>query len=146
MLWCLLTLTVLMQAGAPAAQPPDAGVPVIYRGQEIVRIHRGIGAIGPEERARLTSRRLNDRVRDVEFDPARVTVSDRETFSELLYEDRLLGIITDDDASAVGQPRPELARQIRARLVQVILTTRAEFSPASIAIGLGWALVAAMAL
>src|SRR5262245_38906056 len=113
MLWCVLTLSVLAQAGVPAAQPSDAGVPVIYRGQEIVRIYRGIGVIGPAERARLTSQRLNDLVSDAEFDPTRVTISDRETHSELLYEDRLLGVITDEDAKAANQSRTELARRVR---------------------------------
>ena len=48
-------------------------MPVIYRGQEIVRIYRGVGSIGPVERARLASERLNQFVRDPSFDPTRVT-------------------------------------------------------------------------
>src|SRR5262245_26932341 len=146
MLWCVLILSVLAQAGAPAAQPAGAGFPVIYRGEEIVRSYHGVGDIGPADRARLTSQRLNALVSDAGFDPARVTVSDRETHSELVYEDRLLGIVTDDDAAAVGQPRSLLARQIRDRLAEVIVTTREEFSVTAIARGVGWALAATAVL
>jgi small-conductance mechanosensitive channel len=115
---------------------------VIYRGQEVMRIYRGVGDIGPAERARLTSQCLNQFVRDLDFDPGHVVVIDRETFSELVYEDQVLGVITDEDAKAVGQPRPEFARQVQRRLVEVIRITREEFSGWSIVIGLAWAALA----
>ena len=129
LLWCVLTVSAFAQSGAPATQPaPEAGVPIIYRGQEIVRIYRGVGGIGPAERARIASERLNQFVRDPSFDPTRVTVTHRETVSELVYDDRVLGVITDDDAQAAGQPRAELAQQVRDRLVDVVTGTREEFS------------------
>ncbi len=147
LLSCVLTIGVFAQAGAPATQPaPEGGVPVIYRGQEIVRIHRGLGSLGPVERARLASERLNQFVRDPSFDPTRVTLKHSETFSELVYDDRVLGVITDDDAQAAGRPRPEFARQVRDRLVEVVTSTREEFSVWSIAIGLGWAALATTVL
>ena len=112
-------------------------MPVIYRGQEIVRIYRGVGGMDPVERARLVSERLNQLVRDPDFDPTRLTVSDRETYSELVHDDRVLGVVTDEDAQAIGRPRAEYARQVRDRLAEVITTTREELSVWSIAIGLG---------
>ena len=143
LLWCVLTMSAFAQGGAPAAQPaPEDGVPVIYRGQEIVRIYRGLGSLGPVERARLASERLNQFVRDPSFDPTRVTLRHGETFSELIYDDRVLGVITDEDAQAAGRPRPEFARQVRDRLVEVVTSTREEFSVWSIAIGLVWAALA----
>ena len=57
-------------------------------------------------------------------------------------DDRILGVITDEDAQAVGRPRAEYSRQIRDRLVDVITTTREEFSVSSIAIGVGWTALA----
>jgi hypothetical protein len=143
LLCCTAATSALAQNGAAATQPvPDPGVPVIYRGQEIGRLYRGVGGIGPAERARLTSERLDQLVRDVGFDPARVIVADRETYSELVYDDRVLGIITDEDARAAGESRPEYARQIRDRLAAVIASTQDEFSVGSIALGLGWAQLA----
>ncbi len=143
LLWCVLTVSVFAQGGAPATQPtPDAGVPIIYRGQEIVRVYRGMGGIGPAERARLASERLNQFVRDPSFDPTRVTVTHLETVSELVYDDRVLGVITDEDAQVAGRPRPEFAQQVRDRLVEVVASTREEFTVGSIAIGLGWAALA----
>ena len=142
-LWSVLTVSAFGQTGAPATQPtPEAGVPIIYRGQEIVRVYRGLGGIGPAERARIASERLNQFVRDPSFDPTRVTVTHRETFSELVYDDRVLGVISDEDAQAVGRPRAEFAQQVRDRLVEVVTSTREEFSAWSIAIGLAWAALA----
>ena len=117
-------------------------MPVIYRGQEIVRIYRGVGSLGPVERARLASERLNQFVRDPSFDPTHVTLRHSETFSELVYDDRVLGVITDEDAQAVGRTRVELAQQVRDRMVEVVTSTREEFSAWSIAIGLAWAALA----
>ena len=143
LLWCVLTIGAVAPGGAPAPQPaPEGGVPVIYRGQEIVRIHHGLGSLGPVERARLASERLNQFVRDPSFDPTRVTLRHGETFSELVYDDRVLGVITDEDAQAAGRPRLEFARRVRDRLVEVVTSTREEFSVWSIALGLGWAALA----
>jgi small-conductance mechanosensitive channel len=147
-LWCVLEASVLAQGAAANRQPPlpDGGVPVIYRGQEIVRIHRHIGEVSAAERARLTSQRLHQFVRNVDFDPRHVVVNDRETYSELAYGDRILGIITDDDAAAVGRPRAEYTREVLNRLVAVVTTTREEFSVSSIVIGLVWAALATVIL
>jgi small-conductance mechanosensitive channel len=146
LLSCVLTVSASAQS-APARQPaPEVGAPVIYRGQEILRIYRGVGNMGPAERARLTSERLDRLVRDPGFDPTRVTVNDRETHSELVYDDRVLGVITDDDARTAGRPRTTYARQVRDRLVEVISGTREEFSVRSTVIGFAWAALATATL
>ncbi len=139
----ILTVSAFAQGGAPATQPtPAAGVPILYRGQEIVRIHHGMGGIGATERARIASERIDQFVREPSFDPTRVTVTNRETVSELVYDGRVLGVISDDDARTAGWPRPELARQVRERLVEVVTSTREEFSAWSIAVGLAWGALA----
>ena len=139
----ILTVSAFAQGGAPATQPtPAAGVPILYRGQEIVRIYHGMGGIGPAERARIASERIDQFVREPSFDPTRVTVTHRETVSELVYDGRVLGVISDDDARTAGWPRPELARQVRERLVEVVTSTREEFSAWSIAVGLAWGALA----
>ena len=121
LVWSVLTVSAFAQGGAPATQrTPEAGVPIIYRGQEIVRVYRGLGGIGPAERARIASERLHQFVRDPSFDPTRVTVTHSETVSELVYDERVLGVISDEDAQAVGRPRAELAQQVRDRLVEVV--------------------------
>ena len=143
LLWWILTVSIFAQGGAPATQPtPAAGVPILYRGQEIVRIHHGMGGIGPAERARIASERIDQFVREPSFDPTRVTVTHRETVSELVYDGRVLGVISDEDARTAGWPRPELARQVRERLVEVVTSTREEFSAWSIAVGLAWGALA----
>jgi small-conductance mechanosensitive channel len=141
-LGCALAASILAQDGGTPTQVVREGVPVVYRGQEVLRIYRGAGALGPAERARLTSQRLNQLVRDLDFDPALVTVTDRETYSELVHGDSIMGVITDEDAAAVGRPRSEYAREVRDRLVEIIGRTREEFSAWAIAIGLGWAVLA----
>lgn len=52
LLWCLLIVSALATSRAAATQPaPKGGVAVLYRGEEILRIHRGLGNVGPAERA-----------------------------------------------------------------------------------------------
>jgi small-conductance mechanosensitive channel len=114
----------------------------MYRGQEIVRVYRGVGNLGPAERARLATARLDQFVRDASFDATRVTVRHGESFSELVYEDRVLAVITDEDALAAGRPRAEFAQQVRDRLVYVVTSTRQEFSGWSIVVGATWAALA----
>jgi small-conductance mechanosensitive channel len=141
--WCLVAVSALAPSGAAASQgAPETGVPVMYRGQEIVRIYRGVGNIGPAERARMATARLGQFVRDSSFDATRVTVRHGESFSEVVYDDRVLGVITDEDAQAVGRPRAEFAQQVRDRLVYVVTSTREEFSVWSIVIGAMWAALA----
>ena len=62
-----------------------------------------------------------------------------------MYDGRVLGVISDEDARAAGWPRPELARQVRERLVEVVTSTREEFSAWSIAVGLAWGALATTA-
>lgn len=128
------------QPAAPA--PDDSGVAVMFRGQEVFRIHRGFGSIDAPDRARLASERLDRLVDDAGFDPAAITVRETETASELVHGDRLVGVITDEDARAVGRPRAEYARQVRDRLVTIVTSTREEFTALAIVIGLGWAILA----
>jgi small-conductance mechanosensitive channel len=147
LLLCLLTTLAAAQGGAPATQAPsDTGVPVVYRGREVFRIYRGVGNLGAAERARLASEHLGQLVNDLSFDPTRVTVNHGETYSELVHDDRVLGVITDEDAKAAGRPRAEYAQQARDRLVEVVTTTREEFSPGAIAVGLAWAALATLIL
>jgi small-conductance mechanosensitive channel len=140
---CVFAAGALAQGGPGATQTASqTGAPVIYRGQEIVRIYRPVGGLAPAERARLASERLNRLVRDPSFDATRVTVRHGETFSELLYDDRILGVVTDEDAQAVGRSRAEFAQQVRDRLVDVVASTRDEFSLWSILMGATWAALA----
>ena len=117
-------------------------MPLIYRGQEIVRIYRGVGGMAPAERARLASERLDQLVRDPDFEPARLTVSDRETYSELVHGDRVIGIVTDEDARAVGRPRRGVRPAGTGSPGRSRQHTREEFSVWSTAIGLAWTALA----
>ena len=105
-----------------------------------------MGHLDAAERARLLSDRLDQLVDDLSFDPSHIEVNDGETFSELVYEDRVLTAITDDDAKAAGVARPELARRTRDRLVEIVTTSREEYSASAIAIGLGWTTLATLLL
>ena len=45
-----------------------------------------------------------------------------------------------------GMPRPELAQRVRSRLVEVVTTSREEYSASAIAVGLGWTALATLLL
>jgi small-conductance mechanosensitive channel len=135
------------QGSAPQTQQAaDTGFPVVHRGREVFRIRQGVGNLDAAERAQLMSDRLYRLVDDLSFDPARIDVTDGETFSELVYDDRVLSVITDEDAEVAGLSRPELARRVRDRVVDVVTTSREEYSASAIAIGLGWTGLATLLL
>jgi len=132
------------EAGAPEQAP--AGVPVIYRGQELFRIYRGIGTYTPKERAAATVARLDRLVRDLRFRPELMRVVDGPTSSDFVFLDQVLGTVTDADARAAGQPRRALAQDMLARLQRVVVETRAELSWESQLRGMAYAALATLFL
>ena len=114
---------VLCVLGAiPAAAQTNPGSPVIYRNQEVFRVYGSVGPMSPDERARLASERLDRAVRDLTFNVDRLSVVHRETESELVLDDRVIGVVTDEDARGAGRSRTDM-------LMHRSLTSSRSFSP-----------------
>jgi small-conductance mechanosensitive channel len=129
---------ILVQPVAPAE--PEAlgeGVPVIFRGKELIRIYRPLGLLSPEERAQVSEERLTRLVDDPTVRPEELSLVHGETTSEIMLRDRVVGVIHGVDAEALNLPREVYAEQILALVQETIVETREEFSTRSLLIGLG---------
>jgi small-conductance mechanosensitive channel len=136
-------------AAQPPGQPPaaaEAGYPVIYRGQEVWRVYGSVGPFTAEDRARGASARLEEVVKDLTFDPARLAVVHRETVSEFVIGERVLGVVTEGDAAGAGMERRAYADAMLGRIRDVVTRTREEFTPRAVALGAMQALAASLVL
>jgi small-conductance mechanosensitive channel len=135
-------------SAGPSQPPPErpAGVPVTYRGREVLRIYTSMGAMSPEERATLAAGRIDRLVNDISFRPELATVVDRGDTSEIVIGDRVLGVITADDARVLGKSTHEFAEETLARVRQAIIETREEMSFRRVVTGVATAIIATLIL
>jgi len=131
---------------APPQSPANAGFPVVYRGQELWRVYGSVGPFTAEERARSATLRLDQVVKDPSFLPERLAVVHRETVSEFVFGDRVLGVVTDDDAAGAGMERRAYADAMVARIRDIVTRTREEFTPRAVAVGVVKVLAATLVL
>lgn len=111
---------------APVERPPE-GVPLIWEGREILRVYGPQGPLSAEDRVRLGRERLERLIRE-NVPPESLTVRHLETQSELYAGERLVGLVSDEDAAAANRPRIEAAEQLLATIRQVVATAEAERS------------------
>ena len=125
---------------APSAQAPDQlppGVPVMFRGQQVGTIYLPFGPFSAEDRARLASTRLEELVRDQAVSADEITVVHLPTTSEIRYHDRVIWVITAEDARLRGFELRQGAEQTLQFVRQTIVDTRREYSRDEILLGLG---------
>lgn len=123
------------ETSAAQANPKAVGVPVMFRGREVLRIYGPVGSFMAEERAAAVEHRLQHLADDQSIRPGELKVEHRETSSDFILRGEVVGTVTDRDAEAAGVPRRELAEHLVARIRQIVIDTRAEFSARSLAIG-----------
>jgi len=140
----LIALLILAESPRPAAQtPPEPqepasqettplasqpeGVPIVFQGRVILRVREPLGAMSAADRARLGQERLERLVRS-NVPPASLTVRHLETQSEMYAGERLVAVITDADAAAVGRARTELAEETLTLIRGIIAEAEAEQS------------------
>jgi small-conductance mechanosensitive channel len=143
--WHLAVLAALLVVAAPCAAEPQSppstasetdlapsGVPIYFRGEEIGRVLVGNGSFTPKERALGVETRLNHEILEVGVHSDQVTVVHDETASRVLGEGRLLVLVTDADAHAIGRDRRAYTEEVGQRLRYVIAETTQEFEPRQI--------------
>ncbi len=146
-LWAALVALCLLVASAPLlaqvpqaseqpsaqpvqetpAEPQPAGVPLIWEGREILRVYGPQGPLSAEDRVRLGRERL-DRIIRENVPPETLSLRHLETQSEMYAGERLVALVSDEDAALAGRPRIELAEAMLAVIRQVVATGQAERS------------------
>ena len=135
----LVVATGALCTAAPQSPPapPNAsdadqgptGFPIYFRGEEIGRVLVANGSFTPEERALGVETRLNHEILEVGVHSEQVTVVHDETASRVLGDGRLLILVTEADAQAIGRDRREYAEGLGRLLRRVIAETNQEFEP-----------------
>ncbi len=131
-------LLLAMASGTAASQTGDAGgVPVRLDGKELFRIHRGVGPLSAQDRAKLSEARLYDLALNPFRPPGEFSLREFEIHSELLYADELIMSVTDEDAAVAGIPRSQLAAERLELIRSEVTARRAEyFRPRTLLLGL----------
>lgn len=137
----VITFVWVLLAFAPptafAQSGEAAGVPVRLDGKELFRLHHGVDQLSVEERAALIESRLYDLALNPFRPSGKFEVRQLEGRSDVMFGDRFVMAVTDDDAVSEGTSRPDLASQrldlIRA---EVELQRATYWRPQSLAIGL----------
>ena len=115
------------QAEKTGEQKPP-GVPVMVDGREILRIYQPIGPFSAEMRAKSLEARIEALGQDPSYDESSLTTAEGHGGTEFLYRGGLMGILTDDDAKALGVTRQELAERLLQVARNAIGTYREEHS------------------
>jgi small-conductance mechanosensitive channel len=115
------------------ADEEPVGAPIYFRGQEIGRVRVANGGFTAEERAHGVETRLNHEILDIGVQSDQVTVVHDTSASRILGDGRLLLLVTDVDAQAVGRDRRAYAEELGQRMRGIIAETNQEFAPRQIA-------------
>jgi small-conductance mechanosensitive channel len=136
---------------ASATSPPDpeaepVAAPVLLEGEPIIWITAGAGPYTPQVRAERISERVKSISRDRSISNPTVTVTENEGSSELRAGTRLLMVVTQQDARALGTGRAALAAEYGRQLDAAIRSERLRYAPATLMRSGIYGVVATLAL
>jgi small-conductance mechanosensitive channel len=125
--------------GSPAAsapqQDPEAetvAAPVLLGGDPIIWIMAGAGPYTTQVRAGRIGERLQAIARDRSISNPTITITENEGSSELRAGTRLVMVVTQQDARAVGAARGSLATEYARQLEAAIRSERLRYAPATL--------------
>ena len=121
-------------ASAPQ-QDPEAdtvAAPVVLGGDPIIWIMAGAGPYTTQVRAERISERLKSIARDRSISNPTVTVTENEGSSEVRAGGRLLMVVTQQDARALGTARALLATEYAQQLEAAIRSERLRYAPGTL--------------
>lgn len=137
--------TVPPEETADTAQPQAAvapptvhttRAPVSINGKVLFYVQSKILSISPETRAEIIAKRLENLVKNPLFDLAAMTVTNAETTTDLTAGDLTIMTVTEDDATAAGKKRLELANDYAASIRSAIDTQKREYSLQAVLFGI----------
>ena len=139
--FALTAVTTGQVSPAPAQTPPaiadpeaepERPAPVLVGGEPVIWITTGAGPYSAQFRADRISARLHEIVRDRSIHDPSVNVVDGDNASELRVGPRLAMVVTAQDASSLGAPRPALAQQYARELEAAIRAERLRYAPGTL--------------
>jgi small-conductance mechanosensitive channel len=99
------------ESAEPAPAPADHGAPVVLDGETLYYVHSFMGILSSEDRAENVNRRLALMADDPFFSPSLFSTQEVDGTTRILYGDRVVGLVTQEDSAAIGQPSAEIAAE-----------------------------------
>lgn len=121
---------------APPPTPTPSAVPLVYRGQTLLTLRRGIGPYPIADRVAGIVARLDEVAHDPSFDPASIRTLETDIGTTLMAGARPLLTVTDADAAAEGVSRAQLAGGWADALRAAIEKRRRDYGAAHVWIAL----------
>ena len=105
---CALFLFGLQTAHAQKA-PEAQGEPVIIKNDTLFKFYIGQGLFTPKERARTITRRIQELVNRLDFNPDSLVLKNDTAVSIIFYQSQIILSVSNKDAAFSELGRPELA-------------------------------------
>lgn len=114
------------QAGS-ATDPTVESAPVVLEGRTLFPV-LGITSFPAEERAEQIAERIRELAIDDTFSPEKLTLTESDELTSIMFGDRRIMAVHDLDASAQGVSRALLAGIFKNRIVEAVRIYREEHS------------------
>jgi small-conductance mechanosensitive channel len=115
-------------------------IPVVFNEKTLFNIHVSIFSFSPEDRARLIGERIRKLATDPLIETDSIIAVDSENTSMIAAGDLLIMTVTEEDATAVGKKRSDLATEHAGLIRNAIEEQRKAYSLQAILIGALWSL------
>lgn len=103
------SMQMLVDSLVASIQQDLKGSPVGLYGDTLFLIFERSGSLSADERAKLVNKRMADLIDSDQFTDSLLRINAQRQYSELLYGEQVLMVISDYDASYSGKTRFELA-------------------------------------
>lgn len=106
----LILLLMLFAFTASAQKPaPGLGEPVIVKQDTLFKFYTGQGLFDAKERAQIVSKRINDIISRLDFNPDSLVLKNDSSISAISYKSQLIMAVNNADAKFSELDRPQLA-------------------------------------
>lgn len=145
----LSTLTPCTCLPADKAPPANVQMPVVKKspvrldGKELFSV-KGVGAVPPEERAKLISERIRKAAEDLTIRTDSIKTVDADISTDVVAGDTMFMAVLDRDALETGRTRQDLAREYAGIIRTSIERYRADYSRKAILTACLYTLIAAI--
>jgi small-conductance mechanosensitive channel len=123
----LLAVTAFATAQAENETVPGTGFPVVVESDTLFHIFTNKGGLSPSARAAQAEKNIIRIGKEFGTNPDSVTLLSEETFTDIIYKDKIILSVTDKDALWINSSREELAERYRREIVAALKVLKQEY-------------------
>lgn len=123
----------------------EPGVPVVFYGETLFRVHGKLGPFTAEDRARGIARRMVVLAKEPAVPVESIRVTPGREISSIGVSQETIMTVSDEDAAPLDRKRQDLAEAYRTKIQQVIATISYYDSPKGVFNGIIYTILASIA-